>query len=260
MEHLQSENEETAPRIRVLVTDDEDTFRKALVYFLKSTHQYDVDAADSGDSAIEALEQQSYDVIILDYRMPGRTGLNVLQWMHEQKMETPVIMLTGAGSENIAVEAMKLGAYDYIRKDLFDRNHLPIIINSVYERYLFKKERALNDDLRRMNNNSSATAELMRNYITTNSQLLNTTLSVISLVIDEMEKELTLNLPKETKDYIEKACEVIKESYQIVSFGTKSLLDLTRVIYARLEGSTDIQRDIEELAAKLKTLEEKMTA
>lgn len=64
--------------------------------------------------------------------------------MYEQKNETPVLMLTAAGTENIAVEAMKLGAYDYIKKDQLDLEHLPINLNGIYERYLFRKERENN--------------------------------------------------------------------------------------------------------------------
>jgi CheY-like chemotaxis protein len=208
---------------------------------------------------LEALQQHTYDILVLDYVMPGMSGLNVLQKMLELKIETAVVMLTGAGSEYIAVEAMKLGAYDYVRKDLFDMNHLPTLINGVYERFMFKKERTLNQDLRKHHEHSLATSELMRNYISISSQLLNTTLAAISMVIEDTEKELKLDLPKETQRYIQEAGATLKESYQIISFGTKSLLELTRVIYNRLEGSLYVQQDIEELDAKLKILQDKMT-
>jgi DNA-binding NtrC family response regulator len=152
-------------KINVLIADDEESFRKSILYSLRSTNQYNVDSAESGEETLEALQQHSYDILVLDYVMPGMSGLNVLQKMLELKIETAVIMLTGAGSEYIAVEAMKLGAYDYVRKDLFDINHLPTLINGVYERFMFKKERILNQDLKKHHEHSLATAELMRNYI-----------------------------------------------------------------------------------------------
>jgi two-component system NtrC family response regulator len=260
MHNLFKESVEETRKLHVLIADDEDSFRKSLVYYLKSTNQYEVDSVESGDKTLESLTQQQYDVLVLDYKMPGLSGLNVLQRMLELKMEIPVIMLTGAGSEFIAVEAMKLGAYDYIRKDLFDINHLPILINGVYERYLFKKGQALNNDLRKQQEHSLATAELMRNYISINTQLLNTTLAATLMTIEDMEKEITLELPKETRRYIEETCSTIKESYQIISFGTKSLQELTRVIYSRLEGYQNIQQDMEKLDVKLKLLQEKMMA
>lgn len=252
------ESAEESRKISVLIADDEESFRKSIVYFLKSTNRYDVDSVESGTDALDAMKRRTYDVLVLDYKMPEFSGLKVLQKMVEEKMETPTIMLTGAGSENIAVEAMKLGAYDYIRKDLFDLNHLPILINGVYERFLFKKERLLYEDLHRQKGHNVATAELTRNYISISAQLLNTTLSVISMVIEDTEKELKTNLPQEAKLYIEEAYRTLKESYKIISFGTKSLLDLTRVISSRLEGSIDVQHDIEELDAKLTILKEKM--
>jgi FixJ family two-component response regulator len=260
MHSLLEENAEETKKIHVLIVDDEESFRKSLVYFLNSTNQYEVDSAESGQEALEALEQQSCDVLVLDYIMPGLSGLNVLQRMLELKIEIPVIMLTGAGSEYIAVEAMKLGAYDYVRKDLFDLNHLPILINSVYERFLFKKERALNNDLRKQREHSLVTAELMQNYISISTQLLNTTLAAISMIIEDLEKEIKTNLPKETQHHMEEACSTVKESYQIISFGTKSLQELTRAIFNRLGGSPEVQQNMEELDIKLKLLQEKITA
>ncbi len=254
-----NENASEVKKITILVADDEDTIRKSILYTLRATDQYVVDSAESGLEAIESLQKRHYDILILDYIMPGMSGLNVLQKMLELKIETGVIMLTGAGSEYIAVEAMKLGAYDYVRKDLFDLNHLPTLINGVYERMMFKKERLLNQDLRKHHEHSLATAELMRNYISISVQLLNTTLAAISMIIEDTEKELKLDLPKETEVYLKEACATIKESYQIISFGTKSLLELTRVIYNRLEGSLYVQQDIEELDKKLKLLQEKIS-
>ncbi|MBM4162614.1 MAG: response regulator, partial [Ignavibacteria bacterium] len=98
----------------LLIVDDDDSFRIAMKQILSSSGRYRVRSCESGESAIEALQQERFDVVILDYRMGGISGLNVLQWMHEQKIDTPVVMMTAAGSESVAVEAMKLGAYDYV--------------------------------------------------------------------------------------------------------------------------------------------------
>src|SRR5512146_2443903 len=126
---------------KTLVADDEESFLGVLSSVLQATGQFEVTPCESGELAIRALSEGPFDLVILDHKMPGRSGLNVLQWMHEQKIETPVIILTGAGSENIAVEAMKLGAYDYIRKDQFDRQHFPITAYGAIERFLFRKEK-----------------------------------------------------------------------------------------------------------------------
>jgi DNA-binding response OmpR family regulator len=258
MQNSLKEKIEEEKRISVLIADDEELFQKSITLFLRSTGRYDVDSVESGVDALNALKRQPYDVLILDYKMPYLSGLDVLQKMDEDKIETPTIMFTGAGSENIAIEALKLGAYDYIRKDMFDMNHLPILINGVHERYLFKKERKLYEDLHKQKGQNLATAEMTRNYISINAQLLNTTLSMISMVMEDTEKELKLNLPEEAKLHIEEAYGTLKESFRIISFGSKSLLNLTRTISSRLEGTIDVQHDIEELDAKLAILREKM--
>jgi len=260
MQNSLKEKVEEEKRISVLIADDEELFRKSITLFLRSTNRYDVDSVESGTDALNALNRQHYDVFILDYKMPQLSGLNVLQKMADAKIETPTIMFTGAGSENIAIEALKLGAYDYIRKDLFDLNHMPILINGVYERYLFKKERMMYENLHKQKGHNLATAELTRNYISINAQLLSTTLSMISMVMEDTEKELKLNLPQEARLHIEEAYGTLKESFRIISFGSKSLLNLTRTISSRLEGTIDVQHDIEELDAKLVVLREKMNS
>ena len=247
------------PRIKITIAEDQEIYRKALKVYLEESAKFEIiDEASDGKELIDKLKKQIPDLIILDYKMPHLSGLDVLQKMIEDKLDTPTIMCTGAGSENIAIEALKLGAYDYIRKDLFDLNHLPILINGVHERYLFKKERVLYEDLHKQKGHNFATAELTRNYISINAQLLNTTLSMISMVMEDTEKELKLNLPPEAKLHIEEAYGTLKESLKFISFGTKSLLNLTRTISSRLEGTIDFQRDIEELDSKLAILKEKM--
>src|SRR5512141_2033809 len=113
----------------LLMVDDDDAFRIAMKQALSAGGKYKVRSADSGEAAIESLLHDRFDVILLDYRMPGISGLNVLQWMHEQKIDTPVVMMTAAGSEGIAVEAMKLGAYDYVRKEQVEIEHIGILID-----------------------------------------------------------------------------------------------------------------------------------
>lgn len=125
----------------LLMVDDDDAFRIAMKQAISESGKYKVRSADSGESALEALQHDQFDVIVLDYRMPGISGLNVLQWMHEQKIDTPVVMMTAAGSESVAVEAMKLGAYDYVRKEQIDIDHIGILIDGVVERHLFRKEK-----------------------------------------------------------------------------------------------------------------------
>lgn len=134
---------DTHKPIKVLIAEDEDTFSLVLQRILAADKGFDSRVYGFGDKVIEALQEQQFDVVILDYKLPERSGLSILQWMVDRKMDIPVIILTGAGSENVAVEAMKLGAYDYIPKEHFDKEHLAHIIISAHERHVSRTERAL---------------------------------------------------------------------------------------------------------------------
>jgi DNA-binding response OmpR family regulator len=223
-------------KLNVLIAEDEESFLKVLTSIFESSHQYAITACETGDEAIEALTHSQFDIIILDHKMPGKTGLNVLQWMHEQKISTPAIMLTGAGTENIAVEAMKLGAYDYVRKDRFDKHHFPIIVNSVYERYMFKREREQKDVDTREREIYLASLDLLRNSVSSFAQIVNTTLTTIALLTEESDRLLLpLTLP-EGKEHFKRYFRKMREEYDTLVTVTQSMVSLTKVMYENYEG------------------------
>jgi DNA-binding response OmpR family regulator len=223
-------------KISVLIAEDEESFLKVIASVLESTRRFAIFSCETGDEAIEALSKSRYDIIILDHKMPGRTGLNVLQWLHEQKVNTPVIMLTGAGSENIAVEAMKLGAYDYVRKDQFDKLHFPLIVNAVYERYLFKEEREKREVDEREREIYLQSLELLRNSVSSFSQIVNTTLTTIALLTEESDRLLLPLIPPEGKEHFKRYFRKMKEEYDTLGTVTQSMVSLTRVMYENYEG------------------------
>lgn len=214
-------------KIRTLIAEDEESFLRVLTTILESTNRFLVYPCESGDEAVEALKRSRYDVVILDHKMPGMTGLNVLQWLHEQKSTTPVIMLTGAGSENIAVEAMKLGAYDYIRKDQFDRDHFPIIVYGVYERYLFKKEKEQRENASKEQERNLASLELLSNSVLSFAQIADTTFTMIALLTDEGERTLRPWLPPDGKEDLANCFQKIREHYEFLVAMSKSIVVLS---------------------------------
>jgi len=102
-------------KIRVLVVDDEEEFVEPLRERLRM-RDFDVGVAFSGEEALETLKRYNYDVVILDVVMPGKDGVEVLREMKELKPLTEVIMLTGHATVDSAIEGMKLGAFDYLKK------------------------------------------------------------------------------------------------------------------------------------------------
>jgi len=103
------------PGSRVLLVDDETIFTKNMSKLLKN-RGYEVTAVNSGDASIRELEQGHFDVIVLDLKMPGMDGIATLKEIMKLGLFTETLILTGHGSIDTALEAMKLGAYDYLTK------------------------------------------------------------------------------------------------------------------------------------------------
>ena len=111
---------------RILVADDEESIRWVLSKAL-SKQGYQVDLATNGQQALEMSRQKDYDLAVLDIKMPGMSGLDLLSRIQEESPETLVVIMTAESSMKNAVEAMKRGAYDYITKP-FDLDTLDAII------------------------------------------------------------------------------------------------------------------------------------
>ena len=103
------------PGSRVLLVDDETVFTKNMSKLL-TYRGYTVIAVNSGDAAIRELEQADFDVIVLDLKMPGMDGITTLKEIMKLGLFIETLILTGHGSIDTALEAMKLGAYDYLTK------------------------------------------------------------------------------------------------------------------------------------------------
>ena len=128
----------------VLVIDDEPAHR-LMVRVVLGEAGFKVLEADNGSSGLASLRSKPVDVVLLDMRMPGMSGLDVLQKMHEEAMATPVIMLTAFGNVGSAVEAMKIGAWDYLTKPT-DNDELLAVVQKAAEHVRLTRE---NRDLKK---------------------------------------------------------------------------------------------------------------
>ena len=118
--------------VRILIADDEKNFREVLMTTL-SDEGLDVTGADSSLKAKDLLEKEEYDVLLLDLNMPEVGGMEVLKKIKTFEIPTEVVILTGVGIVSTAVEAMKLGAYDYLTKP-FKIEELKAVIEKAYEK------------------------------------------------------------------------------------------------------------------------------
>ncbi len=115
----------------ILIVDDDE----GLVHFLSrffSAQGLEVRSCHSGTAALEMVESHSFDLILLDYKMPGRNGLDTLREIRRLQVKTPIILMTAYGTMDTAIEAMKLGAYDYLLKP-FDRAELERLARDALE-------------------------------------------------------------------------------------------------------------------------------
>ncbi len=117
---------------RLLLVDDEEMFLEYLSKRLIN-RQYDVTTCLSGEEALKKVTDYDFDVVILDILMPGIDGIETLSEIKKLKPLTEVIMLTGHASRESGIEAMKVGAYDCLRKPC-DTDELVSKINQAYKR------------------------------------------------------------------------------------------------------------------------------
>lgn len=122
---------------KILVIDDEKSIRKTLMEIL-AYENYEVDEAENGMVGLELVKKTKYDVILCDIKMPQMDGIEVLQEI-EKISDTPVVMISGHGNIETAVEAIKKGAYDYISKPL-DLNRLLVTIRNAMDKSVLVAE------------------------------------------------------------------------------------------------------------------------
>ncbi|MGB4691373.1 MAG: sigma-54 dependent transcriptional regulator, partial [Atribacterales bacterium] len=103
------------PVFRILIVDDEESLREMLKEFLEGEGML-VELAQNGREALEKLHSLSFDLVLLDLRMPGVSGVEVLQEIKKEEPELPVVVITAYGSVDNAVETLKMGAFDFITK------------------------------------------------------------------------------------------------------------------------------------------------
>jgi len=133
-------------KTKILIIDDDSSLRNMLSIVLKN-EGYEVLAVESAVAALNKLKKELFDLIISDIKMPDVSGIELLEKVKSINKEIPVIMITGFASTNDAVEAMKLGAEDYIIKP-FNLDELKIIINkSLYKKDIEKQNVELKSKL-----------------------------------------------------------------------------------------------------------------
>jgi len=115
----------------LLIEDNKQDAMIITKYFTKAGNKFKLEHVSIGEEGLEKIDQKYYDLIFLDYKLPGMSGLEILKEIKKRDISTPVIMLTGADERTTAVEAMKLGASDYLIKSDDTFKKLPLITENI---------------------------------------------------------------------------------------------------------------------------------
>jgi DNA-binding NtrC family response regulator len=125
----------------ILVVDDEEIVRESLLAWLEKDG-YTVAVAPDGPSALEKVRERTWQILLVDLKMPGMDGLAVLAEVHRLRPETSVVLMTAYATVDTAVMAMKLGAYDYLVKP-FDPDEMSLMVHRIVEQQSLSRENAL---------------------------------------------------------------------------------------------------------------------
>ncbi len=124
---------------KILIVDDERAIRRALREILEFEH-FEVDEAENGKQGLDLAKSENYDIIFCDIKMPEMDGMEVLDGLLKAKVDTPVIMISGHGNIETAVQAIKKGAFDFIEKPL-DLNRILVTIRNAKDKTVLIEEK-----------------------------------------------------------------------------------------------------------------------
>ncbi|MBP1636929.1 MAG: two component, sigma54 specific, transcriptional regulator, Fis family, partial [Acidobacteria bacterium] len=128
-------------RTRILIVDDEEIVRESLSAWLEKDG-YTLAAAQDGETALERVRNERWSILLVDLKMPGIDGLQVLEQARKLQPEAAAVIMTAYATVDTAVEAMKLGAYDYLVKP-FDPEELSLMIQKIVSQQALVRENLL---------------------------------------------------------------------------------------------------------------------
>ncbi|MEM9964542.1 MAG: response regulator [Asticcacaulis sp.] len=214
----------------ILYVEDDEALGRLLQKRMQR-HGLEVDLAATAEDGFERLKHKNYQLILLDYNLPGMSGLELLPLIRDLPKPPPVIILTAGGDERIALEAMHLGAADYAVKDVnqtyFDL--LPAVMQAAYvkERLLRENEHQ-KQELQAAKEKAEAASQAKTDFLTTMSHEIRTPLNVVTGLADVLIRS-PLN------DEQVRIVETLRTNGQLLLRLINDLLDISRIEDNRIE-------------------------
>ncbi len=254
--------------LRVLLVEDNPDHAALAKKSIESSkdRKYSVIHCSSVEDAIEVLKKgdKQINMILSDYHLPGKSGLEFLAWLTSENIQIPFVMMTGAGDEKTAVRAMQGGAYDYIVKDDVYLSVLPHVIDETFIKYLAENEkiryereiREKNVALEKANRELKKLDQLKSDFIASVSHDIRTPLN-------SMQESIALILEGIVDVRQEKGkrvLEITKRSIGRLTMMINDLLDFSKLEAGKMRlhiEPNDIQVLIDEVLGSLKSLADK---
>jgi DNA-binding NarL/FixJ family response regulator len=246
--------------LSVLIVDDETAFSAILAADLQASERFTIQVAQSGEEGMQRLRDAPFDIILLDYYLGSMTGIQFLQWMADGGIDTPVIMLTAAGSEEVAVKAMKYGAYDYARKERLELHHLPILLEGVHERYLFRKAARARDEQRIEEEKQRIAIQMFQTTVRTIAHHVNNALAIIMLRSSITERHISKAMDPEAAGPILQLVTDLRKQSSVIEAVIRSLVELSDVVYTKYAGDQTIIDIHAQVEKKLHQIQSKPAA
>ena len=228
-------------KLKVLLVEDNPT--DALIVKKKlqkdSAFDYEITHVVSGEDAISTLEKGPYNITLLDYNLPKKSGMDTLKDIKAKKIEMPVVMITGQGDEALAVELMKQGAMDYLPKREGYEDSVPLMIRKTiaefrakYERERLQKEIALRkDELEKINQKLMELDRMKSDFVANVVHELRTPLNLIKGNLDNIDKGFAGDVQPQQKEIIGDVFRVVNRLARLVS----DLLDLSKIESGKMQ-------------------------
>jgi len=203
----------------LLIEDNLDHVLLTKKVLRESSENYQVDSVNEAHEGLKRIIEEKPDLVLCDYRLPGLSALDILKKIKETGQDLPFIAVTSSGSEQIAVELMKEGAYDYIVKDRSYKDALPIVIRRAIDRYNVKKEKErLEKELIESNERLKEMYKIKSDFTSMVSHELRTPLSAIkesiALVLEGTAGQINVNqkeILEITKKNVDRLARLINE-------------------------------------------------
>ena len=134
---------------KILIVDDDPAVTNYLMVFLMQTGLFETKVVNDSREVSDLFDADAFDIVLLDMDMPNVSGMDILNEMHARGLDIPVVVLTGVSDVDLAVKAMKLGAFDYLIKPADDEKLLEVLDNAIEHRVLHRNIETLPDELTR---------------------------------------------------------------------------------------------------------------